>query len=81
MLQSMRTVSLRARAKGLSLFWSADPALPSVVRGDPKRLRQVLLNLLSNAVKFTATGEVELVAEPVPGSNGAPARRRSRWPS
>ncbi len=65
MLQSMRTVSLRARAKGLALFWSADPVLPTIVRGDPKRLRQVLLNLLSNAVKFTATGEVELTAEPV----------------
>jgi signal transduction histidine kinase/CheY-like chemotaxis protein len=71
MLQSMRTVSLRARAKGLALFWSADPALPTLVRGDPKRLRQVLLNLLSNAVKFTASGEVELTAEPVHAATDA----------
>jgi signal transduction histidine kinase/CheY-like chemotaxis protein len=66
MLECVRTVALAAQAKGLALIWSADPALPVRFRGDPKRLRQVLLNLLSNAVKFTATGEVELSADPEP---------------
>jgi len=56
-----------AHAKGLGWRLSLDPALPASVRADPQRLRQLLGNLLGNAVKFTEQGEVELVAEPMPG--------------
>ena len=49
-----------AQAKGLELTFELDADLPSFVRGDEKRLRQVLLNLLSNAVKFTPDGSVRL---------------------
>ena len=48
----------RAKSKGLKLLWSIDPQTPMSLRGDPNRLRQVLLNLLSNAIKFTEHGEV-----------------------
>jgi PAS domain S-box-containing protein len=53
-------VALRAAEKNLELLVDIEPATPRIFRGDPMRLRQVLLNLLSNAIKFTASGEVSL---------------------
>ena len=57
---SIDAVALRAAEKGIELLTRFDPAAPKFFRGDPTRLRQVLLNLLSNAVKFTNSGEVTL---------------------
>ncbi len=48
----------RAHAKGLELVLSIDPDVPTTVRGDSGRLRQIITNLLSNAIKFTDEGEV-----------------------
>ena len=60
--QSAEAIALRAAEKNLEILIDTDPSLPQRVRGDPNRLRQVVLNLLSNAVKFTEHGEIQLVA-------------------
>ena len=52
-----------ALRSGLRIDAQIDPALPSVVVGDPGRLRQVLLNLLNNAVKFTPEGSVTVTVQ------------------
>src|SRR5688572_30326226 len=49
-----------ATRKSLELVMQIDSAVPTSVRGDPVRLRQVMLNLISNAIKFTSKGEVAL---------------------
>ncbi len=51
-------LSVKANEKGLDVGFIIDPLVPSFIKGDPGRLRQVILNLASNAIKFTHEGEI-----------------------
>jgi signal transduction histidine kinase len=67
------TVVALINDKPVVLVSKVDPALP-MVRGDPRRVRQILLNLLSNAAKFTEEGVIEVHARLVDALNSRTRR-------
>jgi PAS domain S-box-containing protein len=64
---TVATLAARAHKKGLELADHVAADVPDALRGDPHRLRQVVVNLIGNAIKFTDEGEVVLRVELVSG--------------
>ena len=51
-------LAMRAQEKGLEFSYIFNPEIPSKLRGDPGRIRQILTNLIGNSIKFTEKGEI-----------------------
>jgi len=63
-------VALEAHKKGLEVIIHIGRGVPRLLKGDPVRLRQIVVNLFNNAMKFTETGEIMVSIEVERESNG-----------
>jgi signal transduction histidine kinase/AmiR/NasT family two-component response regulator len=63
--EALQIFDIAVREKNLNLSLAFASECPAWVRGDPVRLKQVVVNLVGNAVKFTAEGTVHVMVSPV----------------
>ena len=63
-------MSVLAAEKGISLTQTAHPGVPATVRGERKRIEQVLVALIRNAIRFTEQGHIVLQVEQLPSPEG-----------
>ncbi len=63
-------LEVKARQKNIELHIEVAPGTPARFRGDPTRIKQVLVNLIGNAIKFTHQGSVTLRASATPAGIG-----------
>ncbi len=61
--EMIKPLAIRASGKGVELVYSIGPDVPVYLKGDPVRIRQILINLIGNALKFTKQGDIVLQVE------------------
>ena len=57
---TLRSLAFRAHGKNVELICNIDPAIPTMILGDSRRLRQIIVNLVGNSIKFTKKGDIEV---------------------
>ena len=68
---TVETYAVAAAEKNIDLNYFMDPSIGKKLKGDPTKIKEVLINLLSNAIKFTGHGgEINLEIKPLEGSEG-----------
>ena len=60
---TIEMMAIRAYKKNLEIYCFIDPQIPLFLKGDPGRLRQILINLIGNAIKFTQKGDIVIKAD------------------
>ena len=77
--EAVELQAIRAEMRGLALYCHVHPEVPDALRGDPGRLRQIVLNLISNALKFTDDGEIGVEVSLVERDRGGVAVKVAIW--
>ncbi|OUS32117.1 hypothetical protein A9Q99_01540 [Gammaproteobacteria bacterium 45_16_T64] len=67
---TIRLLKSQADSKKITLELIIHPDTPTFVKGDPDRLRQVLINLINNAIKFTSCGSIKVVVSTTIAAEG-----------
>ena len=60
----IKSLEIQAHKKGIHLFFKISENTPIGLKGDPGRLRQIIINLIMNAIKFTKEGEIAVHVKP-----------------